>query len=835
MKRYVYIPLVTVMASCAVFKGGSKKSKKAAAPAPAATTATPANAAAKGTNTKTGVKPYASVVTKNLITQEGLFTVHYTKEMDSVLFEINQSLLGKDILVINRIKKAPGGLDIYPGEEMENNMIVFDKGPNDVIRMRLRLIISQADSTDAIFRSVKESNLDPILATFPIKAYGKDSASYVIDATKFLKDANSIVNSGENKADIKKFLDVKSMKDHEVTSLLAFPQNVEISISKNGTIRGASPIMQALGAGATYTGPATLETNTSFIALPEKPMQSRIFDPRVGYFADQHLKYGDDQQHAEMRKFVTKWRLEPKPEDLEKYKRGELVEPQQPIVLYIDPATPKQWRKYLILGVNDWQKAFEQAGFKNAISAKEWPENDTTMHMEDVRYSFINYFASPVSNAYGPEVHDPRTGQIIQTHIGWYHNVMQVLNDWYMIQAGPNDPMARKAKFDDELMGQLIRFVSSHEVGHTLGLRHNFGSSSQTPVDSLRSITWLKKHGHTASIMDYARFNYVAQPEDRIPQELLFPRIGEYDTWAIEWGYKFTGDITSEEDKKQMRKLVTSRIAANNLLWFGDGEDRRFDPRCQTEDLGDDAAKAGTYGIKNLKRVVEHLPEWTYEENALRGGLKNKYEQVTQQYTRYVVHVLRYIVAINYESRIDGDTRPSYGIIPKAKQLSALEWLNTEVFNTPDWLTNKKLLDMVVSPGDKTVGAMQISLVNSLLDYKRLNYMVELQKRYGKDALTNDEFFASLHKGVWSDLKNGSIKIDAFHRNMQKAYIGALVKIIKDSTPEISESEASGIASSEIRNLRSQIKQAIGKSADEATKAHLIALDERITMLYQKF
>ncbi len=268
--------------------------------------------------------------------------------------------------------------------------------------------------------------------------------------------------------------------------------------------------------------PITIETNTSFIILPEQPMQRRYVDERVGYFTDWLMEYGDNQQKTKKREFLNRWRLEPKPEDMEKYKRGELVEPARPIVLYIDPATPKQWRKYLILGVNDWQPAFERAGFKNAIIAKEWPENDS-MRMEDARYSFINYFPSPVANAYGPNTHDPRSGEIIQTHIGWYHNVMQLLRNWYMVQAGPNDAGARKPVFDTELMGQLIRFVSSHEVGHTLGLRHNFGSSSMTPTDSLRSKTYLAKHGHTASIMDYARFNYVAQPEDNIPRELLFP------------------------------------------------------------------------------------------------------------------------------------------------------------------------------------------------------------------------------------------------------------------------------------------------------------------------
>lgn len=820
MKRYAYIPLVTVMASCAVFKGGNKKSKKTAAAAP---TAAPAKATpAPGKN---GIKPYNSVITKDLITKQGLFAVHNTKEMDSIFFEIGDTLLGRDILVVNRIRKSPGLTGAYPGEELDNNTVMFEKGPNETIRVRLKLVISDADSTNAIYRAVTKSNLDPVVATFPIKAYGKDSASYVIDVSKFLREPGNFVNSGDGHAALKKVMDVKTMKDLDVQSIMVFPANIEIAITKNGTAR-------LPGMGATGT-PATLETNTSFIALPKVPMQRRYADDRVGYFADVFTEYGDAQQRAQPRKFINRWKLEPKPQDLERYKRGELVEPANPIVLYIDPATPKQWRKYLILGVNDWQAAFEQAGFKNAIVAKEWPENDTTMHMEDVRYSFINYFASEISNAYGPNTHDPRSGEIIQTHIGWYHNVMQLLHDWYMVQAGPNDPKARAAKFDDELMGELIRFVSSHEIGHTLGLRHNFGSSSQTPVDSLRNIAYLRKHGHTASIMDYARFNYVAQPEDNIPQELLFPRIGEYDKWAIEWGYKFIDAKTPEEDKKIMGKLITNRLAANNLLWFGDGETRQNDPRCQTEDLGDDAAKANTYGIKNLKRVMANLATWSYEENGQQQQLKAMFTQVEQQYHRYLVHVAKNIASINYTIREDGDARPAYVPTPKAKQVAAVEFFNREVFTTPAWLRDPKVIDKIKAPDELNgVEEMQVNGVNSLLDSKRLNYLMVLERRFGTDkTLGIEQYMSLLRKGIWSDLNSGSVKIDAYHRNMQKAYVGALYRITREVKADISESEASGIASAEIRTVTAMIKKAIPQATDALTKAHLMSLEEKIQLL----
>ncbi|HEY9262720.1 zinc-dependent metalloprotease [Chitinophaga sp.] len=829
MKRYyyVYIPLVTVMASCAVFKGGNKKTKKT-------TVATPTVAAKPAVVPgKNGIKPYSSVITKNLVTQKGLFTVHSTKEMDSIFFEISDKMLGRDILVVNRIKKAPGGTNAYPGEELDNNTVIFEKGPNETIRVRLTLVQSGADSTNAIYRAVTASNVNPIIASFPIKAYGKDSASYVIDMSKFLRDPNSFVNSAEGHPILKRALDVKAMKELEVQSILALPENVEIDITKNGTTKAIPPTFTSAGVPAR---PATMETNTSFIALPEKPMQLRLVDQRVGYFADYYVQYGDAQQKIETREFLNRWRLEPKPEDLQRYMNGELVEPAKPIVLYIDPATPKQWRKYLIMGVKDWQTAFEQAGFKNAIVAKEWPENDTSMHMEDVRYSFINYFASEISNAYGPNIHDPRSGEIIQTHIGWYHNVMQILHDWYMVQASPNDEKARKAKFDEELMGQLIRFVSSHEVGHTLGLRHNFGSSSQTPVDSLRNINYLRQHGHTASIMDYARFNYVAQPEDHIPEELLFPRIGEYDKWAIEFGYKITGAKTAEEDKKIMNKLVTTRLAANNRLWFGDGESRQIDPRCQTEDLGDDAAKAGIYGIKNLKRVMANLKTWTYVEDGQREALKSMYENVMLQYHRYMVHVVKNIAAVNYTVRGDNDDLPAYAVVPKAKQVAAVKFFNDELFNTPTWLIDPVIRDQVANPADiSPVDIMQTNTVNSMLDVKRINYIMMLERRFGPDkTLGIMEYMSLLHQGIWSDLNNGTVKIDAYHRNMQQNYLGALYKITRDIKPEVSESEASSIANADIKSIAAMIKKAIPRATDAATKAHLVAMNEKIQLLAKK-
>ena len=551
------------------------------------------------------IKPYWQVITPNYTTRSGLFTVHEYK--DTVYFEIPDSILHRDIEVINRLKAGPGGTGVYAGEVLDEKTIQFERNAADsTIRIRYDLVISSADTASDIFKAVTLSNENPIVASFPIKAYNPDHSAYVIDMTKWLKDAKAFVNTISPGNDLTRH-GVGGFRDFNIEFIHAYPINVEIAISKNAEAR-----IPGLPQGT----PATLTSISSFVELPLVPMQQRIADPRVGFFADQEFHYSDDQQRVEDRRFILRWRLEPRDEDRARWLAGALVEPKKPIIIYIDPATPKQWRPYLIAGINDWQAAFEQAGFKHAIIGRDWPEGDTTMHMDDARYSFVNYLPSEITNAYGPQVHDPRSGEIIQTHIGWYHNVMQLLHEWYMIQAGAVDPRARQPKFDDALMGQLIRFVSSHEVGHTLGLRHNMGSSSRTPVDSLRSRHYLALHGHTSSIMDYARFDYVAQPEDNIPEEELFPHIGEYDRWAIQWGYMSAGGRNADQDKLAMRKLVTDSLAANGRLWFGadNRETGRTDPRCLSEDLGDDAVKASSYGIRNLQRILPNLPAWTHEE-----------------------------------------------------------------------------------------------------------------------------------------------------------------------------------------------------------------------------
>ena len=512
-------------------------------------------------SSRTGPRSFASFFDRSkLRSQKGLIVVHW--QDDKYYFEIPNALMGKDLLTVTRYVRTSPGAQVYGGEQVNENVLRFERGPENKVFIRTVLnVVSSPDSTKPIFQAVRNSNVDPIAAAFDIKAFNGDTTGVVIDVTDFFKGDNQIVSLSPNAKRQFSLSSIASDRSY-IETIRSFQDNTEIrtvktfNASPTPTIQGQQP--QSSLPAARVTGAVTLEINTSFIRLPDAPMKRRFFDPRVGYFADQVSEFLDTAQRANSETFIVRWRLEPKPEDIERYKRGELVEPKKPIVYYIDPATPSKWVPYLIQGINDWNIAFEKAGFKNAIIGKEWPK-DSTMSLEGANYSAIRYLASDIPNAYGPNVHDPRSGEILESHIGWYHNVMKLLQNWYFIQAAAVDPGARKMNFDDQLMGDLIRFVSSHEVGHTLGLRHNMGSSSKTPVEKLRDKEWVEKNGHTVSIMDYARFNYVAQPEDNISRKGLYPRIGAYDLWAIEWGYRWT-DKSEEQDRKESNQLIVDRL-----------------------------------------------------------------------------------------------------------------------------------------------------------------------------------------------------------------------------------------------------------------------------------
>lgn len=761
----------------------------------------------------------AAAPTPNVL-KEGLFTVSQLKS--DWYLEIPDSLLGRLIQTVTRYVATPVGCNIYGGEEVNSQTVYFEK-IND--KIQLRTLILGATGTGDIVKAVKSSSVDPIVASFKIETTINNR--YRINVSKIFSDDTPIFTMQNARKKQLSLGGVMSDRSY-IKSIHTFPINTEVRYVKTYSYfpadRAAMLMHSQIQAGE-ESGCVTFEFNTSFVILPKEPMRPRFADNRVGYFTDQYNYYSDDEQHVKKKEFITRWRLEPKPEDVEKMKRGELVEPKKPIVYYIDPATPKQWRKYLIAGVNDWQKAFEKAGFKNAIIAKEWPENDSTMSMEDARYSVLRYLASPIENAYGPQIHDPRSGEILESHICWYHNVMVLVHDWYMIQAGCIDKRAQKVKYDESLMGDLIRFVSSHEVGHTLGLRHNMGSSSTVPVEKLRDKAFVEANGHTPSIMDYARFNYVAQPEDNITSAGIYPRIGDYDKWAIEWGYKpCLNNETEEQERLNSNKEIVKRLKENPRLYFGTYENigdygyYDLDPRCQREDLGDNAMKASEYGIKNLKREVKLLPQWTYEEGDMDTNLKRIYEGINNQLGLYFSHVCTNIGGVYRNMLSVEQTGKGYTAVSKATQKSALDFLNRNLFTEPTWLISESYINRFEGNPEKYADKLADRVMGKLVSGTTLNRIADYESGSSENYKARD-YFNDLTKMIFSEIYGKAGKISSYRRYLQQVFVRLAVEQVKGTS--LTGTDAHAIMLQQLIDIRQKALAASNTTTDQMTKSHL--------------
>jgi hypothetical protein len=680
--------------------------------------------------------------------------------------------------------------------------------------------------------------LEPILQKFDIKSRGTDSTGIVIEVTDlFNKDVQALGLQRNRRTEYK-----VSRLDPDRTyieHIHTYPINIEARYVL--TYAAAEPPSNS------STGLITLEMNSSMILLPAEPMMQRLSDKRVGWFSRSILDYGSDAQKASTRTFLDRWRLEVKEEDIEKFKRGELVEPKKQIVYYIDPATPKQWVPHLIAGVEDWQKAFEAAGFKNAIIAKEAPTTaeDPTWSPEDARYSVIRYFASDIQNAYGPHVSDPRSGEILESDIGWYHNVMNLLRNWFFIQTAAINPAARNVQFDDEVMGRLVRFVSSHEVGHTLGLPHNFGSSHAYPVDKLRDPVFTKEMGTAPSLMDYARFNYIAQPEDAGVS--LMPEVGPYDKYAIAWGYRPIPDAkTPEEEQKTLDEWILSK-KGDPVYRYG-RQGNNYDPTTQSEDLGDDAMKASDYGIKNLKRIMPNLMGWTAEEDKPFKGyedLSEMYGQVIGQYNRYMGHVRTNVGGVMEIYKSSGQEEAVYTHTSKETQKSAVAFLNKELFATPTWLMNDSIISRIGDFGAlERIRGVQVTTLNGILEWGRLGRVIENEALNGNEAYKITELFDDLRKGIWTEIAAGKT-IDVHRRALQRAHIERLeLMLTGEVTPlpaafrgfagpqiDASQSDIRPMARGEFKTLQREIRAAIPRTSDRMSKLHLEDALERINKI----
>lgn len=792
--------------------------------------ATPATAAAAAPK-KEGIKPYSEVITSKAKTTNGLFKTH--KVDDKWYFEIPDSIINREMLVVTRLAKAPVGIKVgnqqYGGEELNEQVWKWERRGKQVY-IRVPSYATKADSTSDMYESVQNSNLAQILASFEIKAYNKDTSGIVIDVTDFYNGDIMAIGATDQIRKAYKVITYDATRSY-IDTVKTFPINIEVKTAK--TYRAAeSPTDNSNGA-------VTFEFNTSMLLLPKIPVKARIMDSRVGYFGQSQIDYGTDAQKAERTAYIHRWNLVPK--DTAAYKRGELVEPVKPIIIYIDPATPKKWVPFLIQGINDWQVAFEAAGFKNAIFGKQapTPQEDPQFSVEDSRYSVVRYFASDIPNAYGPHVSDPRTGQILETHIGWYHNVMSLLRNWYFVQTAAINPEVRKAKFSDVQMGELIRFVSSHEIGHTLGLPHNFGSSYAYPVDSLRSKAFTDKHGTAPSIMDYARFNYIAQPGDGVTK--MHPQIGEYDKWSVKWGYSWIPGNKTAEQEKEILNQWTLKNAGNPLYFYG-RQGTSLDPRLQSEDLGDNAMKASTYGIANLKRILPNVEKWTYQKGKDYSDLKEIYTEIVGQYNRYMGHVLTNVGGMSENFKTYDQTGPVYSYLSKAKQKEAVSFFNQQLFTTPLWLINNDQLSKFDNGTLlNRIKAVQANTLVNLLAAPRIARLLDNETKNGTaKAYTLPELFKDIKTSVFAPSRP-----DAFKRNLQRAYVdrlGYLMTTESELPPGFPvESAASygltpiNVSLSDIRPLvRAELKalQATTKArsvaGDAIAKAHYDDLTVRI-------
>ncbi|MFT4667448.1 MAG: hypothetical protein ACI8YQ_001908 [Polaribacter sp.] len=770
------------------------------------------------------VKPYEDIITEDAISDEGLFTVH--KVGSKQYFEISKEILEREIMVVSRISGFVKNLNFGgAGVKSRPQQVIRWQLKDEQILLRSVSYNSVASEEDPIYKSLRNNNFEPIVAAFDLAAYNKDSTAYVFEVSPlFAKDIPMI---GAMSSRQRKNFEISGLDGSRsmISSMKSFPNNVEVRhiLTYKGKKLPDNNITQTL----------SVEMNQSFIVLPEEPMQPRYLDERVGYFSISQTDYSSDAHFTERKNYITKWRLEPK--DEEAYFQGEIVEPKKQIVYYIDPGTPTKWIPYIIQGINDWQPAFEAAGFKNAIVGKRPPsiEENPEWSAEDTRFSTLRYVTTDIQNAMGPHVHDPRTGEILESDIIWYHNIQKLLRNWFMTQTAASNPAAQKVKFDDELMGQLIRFVAAHEVGHTLGLPHNMGSSIAYPVDSLRSPTFTATHGTAPSIMDYARFNHIAQPGDGVTN--FYPMIGEYDVWSIIYGYKLVrGAKSADEEKATLNAWVKER-ANDPAFHFGRQRFNTFDPTAQTEDLGDDAMRSGDYGIENLKRIVPNLVRWSEEagEGNDYAQLDEMYDAIYGQMGKFIRHVATNIGGVIEQAKTTEQEGVVYTPVDKETQLRAMAWMDKQALQTPSWLLDKEILQKI-----EPVGAMnrmrrfQGRALAQLFDKGRLIRLDEAEALYGNgnengNVFTLLDLFDGTKASVFSELKTGS-EVDNFRKNLQRGFVDRMAELIKLEDNQYDQSSIKAIARGTLKTLQGELNSSVSRQKSTAGKYHLEDLVGRI-------
>lgn len=770
------------------------------------------------------IKDYDKVITKDAFSDEGLFDIHIVGE--KYYFEIPMNYLDTDMLLVSRFAKLPsnlGGGYVNAGTKTNTRLINWKRFKNKVLIKEKSLSAVAADSLP-INVSVKANNYEPTLYAFDIAAFSKDSTSVVIDVTSFYgSDVKAI--SGLPSF-IRKQYKVRNLDKSRsfINTMKSFPENIEVI--QDFTYNASEPPVN--------TGDETIsiQMNQSMILLPKVPMQPRHFDERVGWFTLSKYDYSSEELKADRKTYLRRWKLIPK--DIEAYNRGELVEPVKPIIYYLDAATPQKFRPYMRDGIELWQKAFEAAGFKNAIIAKDAPtkEEDPDFSPEDIRYSVVRYVASTTRNATGPSVSDPRSGEIIESDIIWYHNHLRSYRNRYMLETGAANPSARTLNTPDEEIGEMMKMVIAHEVGHTLGLPHNMSASYAYDVENYRNGPFTQKNGIAATIMDYARYNYIAQPGDT---NIRFVRqLGPYDDYAINYGYRYIPEAKSADDEKATLNNWINEKAGNPIYKFGK-QSSRFDPTAQTEDIGNNSIKASTYGLKNLKIVAKNLPSWTSDKTDNYDDLTELYSEMLGVWSRYIGHVVTHVGGVVEDTKNPSQQGDVFNPVSKDYQISAMQWLHKNAFETPIWLMDKAILKNINYAGyTDRIRSLQSRHINNLLDFERLGRLID-HNAIDANNYSALDMLRDVRSGIWSETKSAS-NVSVFRRNLQRAYLDRMTYLMtEDLNPQrsrqyynVNQSDVRALIRAELNQLKQILSRATKGNVNTETIYHYRDCIERI-------
>ncbi|NAS30592.1 DUF5117 domain-containing protein [Flavobacteriaceae bacterium R38] len=828
MKKQILLILVLALISSAdAFsqRRNKKKSKKGQV-----TTSAPAPKPKKN-----GVKPYAKVVTKDAVTDDGLFKVH--KVGEKYYYEIPHAHLAKEMLWVSRISQIPanlGGGFRNAGSKVNEQVVSWNRFQNKIL-LKAKSYNAVADESLPISVSVKANNYEPTIAAFKIEAFNADSTAVVIDVTKlFSTDVRAISGLSNGLRTTYRVRNLDASRSF-INSIKSFPENIEVK--QDFTYNATNP------PSSRATGSISLQMNQSMILLPEKPMQPRIFDRRVGFFTISQVDYGSEKLKADRKEYIRRWRLEPK--DPAAYARGELVEPVKPIVYYLDPATPEKLRKYIKQGIEDWQKPFETAGFKNAIIAKDPPskEEDPEFSPEDIRYSVVRYVASETRNAVGPSVSDPRSGEIIESDIIWYHNHLRSYRNRYLLETGAANPSARTLDTPEEEIGDMMRMVIAHEVGHALGFPHNMAASFAYDVESYRDGDFTQEHGLAASLMDYTRYNYIAQPGDK---NIRFIRqMGPYDHYATNWGYRVIPNAKTPEDElSTLNKWILDK-ADDPRYKFGQQRGPALDPSAQTESIGDNPIEASDYGIKNLKYVAKNLPAWTSDVTNNYDDLEELYRELLGVWNRYVGHVITNIGGVYEDYKTPAQNGVVYTHVDEATQKASMKWVQDNVFKTPTWLIDKKILQNIDHAGYfERLRSLQVRQLNTILRVDRIGRLIDAET-INDSYYSALEMFRDLRNGIWSELRTNT-KVDIYRRDLQRAYIERMGFLMEaeqqrvfnrpglDSplSYNVNQSDVDALVRGELKQLRRRLINAKNSASNTITRYHYEDCIARIDAIF---